>query len=489
MDYNQQAGKNFIWLTVAQAAVRVLGLVFYLFLAYKLREQGIGEYNFIGSFVPFWFIVIDFGAGEYLYREWTKRQLPKEEIEKDFNILFTTRFFITVAVFIPFVVINYFINRQIVLPLALFYVSMFVAMFLHLYDLYLQSKNLFRYTAIRQVIEKSVMVLVGAALLYFNVSLTMVFIAMLVSQFASALYYYLRVVSFRIRFVWDWQRCRILFSRGLPFMFIAIFASIYSRIDMVMLRYMNGFDSVGWYGAAYKFLDISSLFSVLFISSIFPLLSELYNSGEAKEKFWQFYYQALRIIFSFGVIVSLSFIAFAPLLVNWFFPASFSPSILALRILMIAQVLMFMSLFFNNLLVIQNKEHKSLLIIIFSAVINIGLNFILIPKFSLYGAAWATVVAEVCNLCILQYFVSWRKNTSILFKMALVICGNALALSLLKAYGLTNNYFADALILLANMLTLFRIGLITREDIKLFINPIHSKFRSMFVSAGDQTIN
>jgi hypothetical protein len=40
MDYNEQAGKNFAWLSMAQLGIRIFGVAFFVFLSYKLREVG-----------------------------------------------------------------------------------------------------------------------------------------------------------------------------------------------------------------------------------------------------------------------------------------------------------------------------------------------------------------------------------------------------------------------------------------------------------------
>ena len=476
MEIQQQAGKNFLWLTVAQAAVRILGVGFYLFLARVLSDAGIGQYNFISGFVPFWFIVIDFGGANFLYREWSKKRPEVQDAQTDFNILFTTRFIITAVVFCLFVGVNIFINHEILWPLILFYFSMFLATFLNLYDLYLQSGNQFRFTAIRQIIEKTVTVVLGFALLWYHAALWLVFVAIVASQFVSAFYYYRKVISLKVRFSLNWPRMKELFTKGMPFMFIAIFASVYARIDTVMLRYMKDFATVGWYGAAYKFLDISALFSVLFTTSVFPLFASLSGDPNRRQELDEFFYQGLRIIFSVGIFIALCLVLLAPWLIKWFFPESFSPAILALRILMLGQVLIFLSIYFSNLLIIQNQERKSLVIVIISAALNIGLNFYLIPKFSLYGAAWATVVAECGNLLMLQYFVSWKKHYGVLARMAFLVILNSVCFWGLKVLGQLNSPVYVTSLITLNAVILFALKLLTTKDIKLFLNPLLNKF-------------
>jgi O-antigen/teichoic acid export membrane protein len=141
---------------------------------------------------------------------------------------------------------------------------------------------------------------------------------------------------------------------------------------------------------------------------------------------------------------------------------------LSARILIIAGILGALSILFNSLLFIQNKEKTSLYIIIFSACFNVLLNFILIPKFSFYGAAWATVIAEGVNLFLLQYFI--------------LVFINALIMLSLKTIGELNNEIFGACIVVLDIFFIFWLKLLTKEDLLLFFNPIINKFNNIFKS-------
>ena len=482
MDHELQAGKNIAWGAVSQIFLRIFGLAFFVYMTYRLQETGMGQYGFVTSFVLFWFIVSDFGAGGYLYREWSRGDKSIPEVEKDFNVVFTMRFFISLIVFIPFLIINYYINREVLLPLALFFAVTFFSIFTSLVDNYLTAINYFKYTTVRTIIEKSTIVAVGGVLLWMWPRLEMVFIAMLVAQFVSLAYYSFSVLPFRFRLVFNPARTKELILKGLPFLLLAFFTTIYSRIDMVMLKYMSSFDAVGWYSAAYKFLDLASLLAVgLYLPAVFPILSALYKE-EIKVKFVDFFYKSLRIIFSLGLLVTIGTIFCSPLFISLFFPASFGPSVLALRILIIVLIFGTFSMLFNNLLFIQNKEKIGLYIIIFSACLNIGLNFLLIPKYSLYGAAWATVLAEAVNLFLLQYFAKWEKDRKIIFKIIIVVFVNVLILLALKFVGQLNNLLIGTSVILLNIFILYKIKLLTIDDIAMFWNPVKNKFNNIFKS-------
>ena len=88
-------------------------------------------------------------------------------------------------------------------------------------------------------------------------------------------------------------------------------------------------------------------------------------------------------------------VVLAPRIVDFMYGASFFPSILALQILMVmAGILLFYAGFYG-ILIVANHQKKLIWVTLFGAVANIILNLILIPKYSLYGAAVASVMTQL----------------------------------------------------------------------------------------------
>ncbi|MFA6547760.1 MAG: flippase [Candidatus Magasanikbacteria bacterium] len=481
MDNELQAGKNFAWSLFSQFFLRILGLVFFVLMSHLLGDVGMGQYNFISSFVIMWFIFLDFGASGHLYREWSKSPKTFNQIEDDFFLIFTLRLITVLILFVPFFFVNYFSNFRILLALITFFVSTFLATYINLADAFFQSASLFKYPSIRQVFEKVVIIILGSVGLFFWPRVETVFFAILLSQIFSLFYYFKVALPFKFRLIFDGKKIFAMIKKGLPFLFITLFASLYARVDIVMLRYLGNFEAVGWYGTAYKFLEVAGLFTaILFMPSIFPALSSMWNDVSKRQQFTDFFYRAMRIMFSYSLIITLFFIFFAPPIISIFFPASFMPSVLALRILILVQIVATISLLFNNLLIIQRREYFSLFIVSFGLILNIILNLILIPRYSLYGAAWATVIAEVFNLLLLQHFSVWEKDKIFLAKILCVSFINMLILFGLKYGGQLNNYYFGILLCLINIWLLFRLRIIVRDDLIFFFNPIRIKLNTYF---------
>lgn len=482
MNHEEQVGKNFAWSAMSQFIIRIFGLVFFVFMSHILLEKGMGQYNFITSFVSFWFVFSDFGIGNYLYREWSAGDILLEKIKYDFNLIFTLKIATATVIFVPFCIVNWFINKDVLLALILYYVFVILSLIISQTETYLASVNNFKLAAIRALLEKFVMILVGGVLLILYRNVEVVFVAMILSQIVSIFYYFLGRFPFMPKLLFDWYRTKELAIKGLPFVVGGVFLSIYGRIDIVMLKFMQTFESVGWYSAGYKAYELANIFpGVLFLPAIFPVLSRIFNS-ESREKYKYFFDRSLRILFISGLFLSIFFVVFAPYIISLFFPSSFGPSVLAMRIIVLVLVISSFSSVFYTMLIIQKREKLSLKIIAVSCLTNIILNVILIPKYSLYGAAWATVIAEMLNLFLLQYYVDWDKDKRMLMKMALVFITSAVMFSLIKIFGYMNNLLVGIAVMILTSLLVWFLGLIQKDDLKMFYLPIKNKIENIFLN-------
>ena len=107
------------------------------------------------------------------------------------------------------------------------------------------------------------------------------------------------------------------------------------------------------------------------------------------------------ILAIFVVIIGL---VFSPYIINIFYGQLFSPAILALQILIIMAGLNYIYSPFYLVLVATNNQKKIFWISFIGAIINIILNIILIPYYSLYGAAVATLITYIFLVVSAVYY-------------------------------------------------------------------------------------
>ena len=85
---------------------------------------------------------------------------------------------------------------------------------------------------------------------------------------------------------------------------------------------------------------------------------------------------------------------------------SFENSTISLQILVWALLFIFVNYIIGNLLNSIDKQILFTYTTGFCAILNIGLNFLLIPRYSYIGAAIATVLTELVNFIILFSLIS-----------------------------------------------------------------------------------
>jgi O-antigen/teichoic acid export membrane protein len=111
----------------------------------------------------------------------------------------------------------------------------------------------------------------------------------------------------------------------------------------------------------------------------------------------------LIIILAFPLVVGGGVLA--PKIINSLYGQEFAPSALALQILLVMTGIVFIYSVFQKSLIIFDQQKKIFQTMLAGVILNIGLNVILIPKYSLYGAAVATVVTHLLILFLQLIFV------------------------------------------------------------------------------------
>jgi O-antigen/teichoic acid export membrane protein len=190
-----------------------------------------------------------------------------------------------------------------------------------------------------------------------------------------------------------------LIKDGFPYFLYSIFGIIYYRIDTVMLSMYTPEAVVGWYGASYKFLDVLMFLPSIFTLSLLPVMTKLQkNDGNMLERTTQ---KSLDFILIAVYPISLCMFALAPKIISMFFGlAGYTPSIVNLQIFAIGLPLIYIDMVLGTAIFACDKQRQWAVTAFFAAVVNIGLNLLLIPYFQLrtgnggIGASIATIITE-----------------------------------------------------------------------------------------------
>ena len=189
------------------------------------------------------------------------------------------------------------------------------------------------------------------------------------------------------------SRHRLTYGKeGLVVAAAAVAVGIHHRIDLVLLKILDTPEAVASYAGAYTLLNGAFILPVLYSYILFPDLARLPTEGPALREVIE---RATRMLATLGSLAGAVLASAPGTLLTALFGATYARGGTALAVLAAAVPFVFVSNFFWNTLVSRKREMRVLAYISVAALLNGLMNVLLIPHYSLVGAAAATLVAEV----------------------------------------------------------------------------------------------
>lgn len=161
------------------------------------------------------------------------------------------------------------------------------------------------------------------------------------------------------------------------------------RIDQVMLGQMLGDDAVGLFSAAVRVSEVWYFIPVAIVASVFPAIARETDTVRQARRWQQLYAAMLWISVAAAVFATV----FGDLVIRLLYGASFAAAGQVLVIHIWSGVNVALGLVWSRWIILENRPRLALLVQSMGAVLNIGLNLILIPRYGILGAALATLAS------------------------------------------------------------------------------------------------
>jgi len=220
---------------------------------------------------------------------------------------------------------------------------------------------------------------------------------------ASQLSIGLIVTALGIFFVWryvmrpkggiDLAQSFSVFLLAAPLGVTSLLTAIYYRADFILLSHFKGDVVVGYYNAAYTIVNTLLLFAATFSGSLLPRFSNLFvNDFDILGRLYRIAFKYLLFV---GVGMAFGAAVLAGPLIGLLFGEEYLPAAAALSILIWASALMFVNSLQGTLLVASNMKRQLVYLTGAAALVNLIVNFSLIPAIGVRGAAIAKVSCEL----------------------------------------------------------------------------------------------
>jgi O-antigen/teichoic acid export membrane protein len=177
-------------------------------------------------------------------------------------------------------------------------------------------------------------------------------------------------------------------SEGIYFSIGASATTIYNDIDKIMLSKLSDLESTGVYGAAYRLIDVSMTPVRSLISAAYP---QFFTRGvQGVRATYRYAMQLIGKATIYGAFISAALWLCAPVL-PFFLGPKYQAVVPALRWLALIPFLRCIHTFLADSLSGAGLQRVRTGLQVAVALINIGLNLVILPRYSWRGAAWTSL--------------------------------------------------------------------------------------------------
>jgi len=184
-----------------------------------------------------------------------------------------------------------------------------------------------------------------------------------------------------------------MISSALPLLVVSSSVMLSSNADSIMLGWLSNVKEVGLYSVAVRLALLTSLFHTLTTSVLSPKIAGLYNENRLQEIELMVSRVTKGLLF-IGLPSCLIFIVFGEIILK-IWGEEFQFAYWPLVVLSLTHLIKLGTGATDVILIMTGNEKKIGLIALSFALLNIGLNYLLIPWHGAIGAAFATGSAIV----------------------------------------------------------------------------------------------
>jgi O-antigen/teichoic acid export membrane protein len=242
---------------------------------------------------------------------------------------------------------------------------------------------------------------------YFQLGADGFLIAFILSYLAS-IFFQLAYLPMKYYIRFDIQLAKKLTQFGFPLGINNLLDFVFTKIDRFMIGSMISPIGVAAYEIAAKFPEMLRRIFESFRAVFFPNMSELFSQKKVVES-QLVLNNSIRIVTFISILLTLFVTLFQTELVRLIFSEKYVASAQALSILTLSVSIGLIGNLLGTTLVAFGQSDKPAKINIVDALVNIIGNLILIPKYGIMGAVYATLISRCVTNPVNIYYLSKTK--------------------------------------------------------------------------------
>ncbi|MDR3558849.1 MAG: flippase [Candidatus Pacebacteria bacterium] len=395
---------NVLVSSVSKIASTVLALVSLMFITRYLGVSGFGEYATVLAFFSFFAALLDLGLYSISTREISR---PGADEEKIMGNIFTLNIVSSLAIIViaPILVLFFPYPQEVKNAIIIVAGAYLFSTGYQVLNGVFQKNLAMDRVAIAELLGRILQVALTIAAVKLKLDFTWII--------ASVLFYmiftFVLVIAWsrkyiRIRPQFDFIYWKNFLKESYPMGLSAIITFLYFKADTILLSVMKSSADVGVYNGAYKVMENITFFPSMLVGLVFPIMAA--NIFSDRAQFENVSNKTFKVLLVVAIPLVVGTLFLSQGIVQLIGGAGFSQSAVVLRILIFALACIFFSNLSNAILISGNLQKKLMTVLAVAAVLNIGANLILIPRYSYMAAAYMSFLTELFVLVATFYLVA-----------------------------------------------------------------------------------
>jgi O-antigen/teichoic acid export membrane protein len=408
----KRVAKNSLLPMGLQLVNKALDFAFAMLMLRILAPELAGRYYFAVAFIGYFDILVRFGLGTLLTREVAKDRSHGNKYLSTVTILRGMLWLASLPVMTLVILVYAFFGNMtpdIVGAIALFAIGLVFSNLADGFSAVFYAHEKMEYPAAISTVTALTRVSLGVLALLVGWGFVGLAGVSVVANIVSAAILGALMIRhcFRPHVEWDRQTGKWMLNTSFPLMINLLLATIFFRIDVLLLKPLKGDTVVGYYSAALKYVDGLLIIPQYFTQAIFPLMSRY--AATSRESLMRAFVLSLRLLLMVALPISAGTPFIAEGLILVLGGGDYLPdSMIALQLIIWFLPFSFVNSVTQYVLIALDQQRFLTKAFFIGVTFNIVANLLVIPAFSYKGAAVVTILSEI--VLLIPFYYAVRKH-------------------------------------------------------------------------------
>lgn len=408
--------KNSSFLMAAEIFSRIISFILSIWIVRILGAVDYGKFSFAMSLGLLFAVFSDLGINTIMVREIARE---KDLAAKYVGNMLVLRFMLSVAAWLLIFTSVHLLGYpgNMVTLVCLVGCGIILNNLSEVFTSVFRAYEKMEFAALMTLVQRTLPLILGLLALLRGWGLKgLAWVYLFVGMICVLLSFIILIRKFTVpRIEVDFGFWRTIIEKSAPLGLSLIFTVIYFRISTIMLSKMHGDSAVGWFSASNRLIESLMFIPIGLVGAFFPVFSNLYL--KAPQSLLDTSRKVIKLLLIIVLPVAVGTTILGDKIIQFLYGTQFSSSVLPLRILIWAEVIIFVNYVLTQLVVATNRQKYNAIFTFICSVFNVALNFLLIPKLSYIGASITSLATEGLLFVMCFYLIQKTLGTILLFKI------------------------------------------------------------------------